>query len=495
MPLRPAVAGIVLCTAPAAVIAGDTLPSASSQDHAWFIVERATPTHEVELLHHARTMDGPFYDKGLPLPRMPEAMAAWRNRLWLIFGTPTRREIFTTQVRWNPSLGAWYHEPRDRLRAVTPLMGFGTLVDATATADGPVVLMMPDTPDRAVLLRLLDRQWVQVPLPGACAPGPGSHLFAGGDRGEQLVLVEPADRGNATVHWRDARGRWTRSEVAVSAGRIRTLTGVWPAIAMIAQGTDPGVTEVSYLRPSSRLHLTGFATPGGAWTVFGVRDGLRLVELVAGTRLTMRRIDPVSGAVGEPHPMSYQPLMTSRILHRPLLIAVTVTALMVVLLFKPPPNSATVSLRPTQVVLRPWSRVVAVGVDGAGAAVVTLLMLRCRPQDLMHLPLWTPDLAQSIPFLVMLGLTVVHSTVTELSTGRTLGKVLVGGRVVAADGSAPRARAILIRNMFKLLVLLIPVLAVVGLLNPHVQGLGDSMAGTVVVGEIPGSSQRPANDR
>ena len=179
--------------------------------------------------------------------------------------------------------------------------------------------------------------------------------------------------------------------------------------------------------------------------------------------------------------MSYQPLMTSRILHRPLLIAVAVTALMVVLLVRPDPDRATVSLRPNQVVLRPWSRVVAVSVDGAVAAVVTILVLGCRPQDLIYLPLWTTDLAESVPFLVMLGFTVAHSTVTELGTGRTLGKALVGARVVATDGSRPAARAILIRNMFKLLVLLIPVLAVVGLLNPHVQGLGDSLAGTVVV--------------
>jgi len=154
-----------------------------------------------------------------------------------------------------------------------------------------------------------------------------------------------------------------------------------------------------------------------------------------------------------------------------------------------------VSLRPTQVVLRPWSRVVAVSVDGAAAAAVTILVLGCRPQDLLYLPLWTPDLAKSAPFLVMLGLTVVHSTLTELGTGRTLGKAVVGGSVVAIDGSPAAARAILIRNMFKFLVLLIPVLAVVGLLNPHVQGLGDSIAGTVVVRQVGGTSQGGPNDR
>ena len=483
---------MVLCAAPAAVFAGEALLSASSQDHAWFIVDRDTTTRQLELFHHARTMDGPYYDKGLGLPRMPEAMAAWGDRLWLIFETPTRREIFTTQVRWNAAVGAWFHEPPGRLRSATPLEEPGMLVDASATAEGPLVLMVQD--DRAVLWRLLNRKWERVPLPAESNLGPNCHIEACGVRGEQLVLVEPVERGTATVHWRDAGGTWIRSEVPAGPGRVRTLTGVGPAIAMVTRGADPGTTEVSYLRPSRRLHLTVFDTPVGDWTLFGVRDGLLVIERQEEGWLSMRRIDPVSGTVGEPHRMTYQPLMTSRILHRPLLIAVAVTALMVVLLFKPDPK-ATVSLRPTQVVLRPWSRVVAVSVDGAAAAAVTILVLGCRPQDLLYLPLWTPDLAKSAPFLVMLGLTVVHSTLTELGTGRTLGKAVVGGSVVAIDGSPAAARAILIRNMFKFLVLLIPVLAVVGLLNPHVQGLGDSIAGTVVVRKVAGTSQRGPNDR
>ncbi len=484
---------MVLCAAPAAAFAGETLLSASSQDHAWFIVDRGTTTQQLELFHHARTMDGPYYDRGLGLPRMPESMAAWGDRLWLIFETPTRREIFSTQARWNPAVGAWFHEPHGRLRSATPLEEPGTLVDTSATAEGPVVLMVQD--DTAVLWRLLNRKWEQVPLPPESDLGPACHLEACGVRGEQLVLVEAVGRGTATVHWRDAGGAWIRSEVPAGPGRVRLLTGVGPAIAMVAQGADPGTTEVSYLRPSGRLPLAVFDTPVGDWTVCGGRDGLLVIERQEEAWLSMRRIDPVSGTVGEPQRMTYQPLMTSRILHRPLLIAVAVTALMVVLLFKPDPKRTTVSLRPSQVVLRPWSRVVAVSVDGAAAAVVTILVLRCRPQALLYLPLWTPDLAKSVPFLVMLGLTVVHSTLTELGTGCTLGKAVVGGFVVATDGSPVSARAILIRNMFKFLVLLIPVLAVVGLLNPHVQGLGDSIAGTVVVRKVAGTSQRGPNDR
>jgi hypothetical protein len=216
----------VLCAAPAAVIAGEALPSASSGDHAWIIVDHAASTQGLELFHHARTMDGPYYDKGLRLPRMPEAMEAWGNRLWLIFETPTRREVFTTQARWNQAVGAWFHDPHDRLRAATPFEQPGTLLDATATARGPMVLMVQD--DRAVLWRLLDRKWEPVPLPAGSDFGLGCHLVACGVGGEQLVLVEPVVRGTATVHWRDAGGVWINSVLPAGPGPVRTLTGVGP---------------------------------------------------------------------------------------------------------------------------------------------------------------------------------------------------------------------------------------------------------------------------
>ena len=81
-----------------------------------------------------------------------------------------------------------------------------------------------------------------------------------------------------------------------------------------------------------------------------------------------------------------------------------------------------------------------------------------------------------------------YTDVADLRTGK-----IIELDLAISDPAA--ARAILIRNMFKFLVLLIPVLAVVGLLNPHVQGLGDSIADTVVVRQVGGTSQRGPNDR
>ncbi len=126
---------------------------------------------------------------------------------------------------------------------------------------------------------------------------------------------------------------------------------------------------------------------------------------------------------------------------------------------------------------------------------VSLIVLGCPLVELFWWPLWTADLSASGPFLVMIGLTVLHSTLTELTTACTLGKKLVGAKVVTGEGARPSARAIIARNALKVIVLLIPVLAVFAILTPHLQGLGDQVARTVVVREQSGDDDEMPKDR
>ena len=78
---------------------------------------------------------------------------------------------------------------------------------------------------------------------------------------------------------------------------------------------------------------------------------------------------------------------------------------------------------------------------------------------------------------------MAHSSVSELLTGKTLGKAMVGARIARLDGTSPRIEQLLLRNFLKCFVLLVPPLALFSLFNPHLQGLPDVAAGTVVVHE------------
>ncbi len=508
-----ATACMVCCLTPAAP-AAQRLMSVSSGDHAWFIVERCAAEPRFELHHHARTMDGPHYNKGLPLPRMPKAMAAWGNQLWLIFEAQGLREVFTVHVHHNPILGAWRHQPPDRLRAVARLDTAGELVAAAGTPQGPLVLLRPSQRARAGvrasagsvaaepvldhprLMHLDGRRWREIPLPDAFDPGVGCRLVVVDARGRRILLLDaPTDAGVTVAHWRDPDGGWTRNDVPVGPGKLLDVTSVGPAIALVLRGAGPDLVEVAFMRPWQLLPLTELDTPAGPWTVFGLSGRLALVEFSNRREVSMRRIDPVTGSVSASRPMTPEPLKTGRLLFRPLLFAVAITALMLVLLFRPEPGAAAVTLPATQELMGPMSRLLGAGIDMAVAAGLTLAVLGCSARDLLDLPLWSADIARTVPFLVVAAITIAHSTLSEMATGRTLGKMLLGGRVVSLDGSRPQPLAILIRNGFKMVVLLIPVLAVAALLNPNAQGLGDNLARTVVVTEVRRGADPEPNDR
>jgi len=497
--------GAIACACGAAHAAG-SLPAASSDDHLWFVVRTGA---RLDLRHYARDADGPYYTRGLTLAVNNrddiEAMAAWGSQLWLVFaprpGDMTQRETFTVQVRRNPALEGWYYEPHDHLRAVTSIEGTGSVAGLVGTADGPVAMIVDRGPPQAGggggrLLQLRGRQWHDIPMPQVPRPDAWQLGTAGAD-GRVLILIGGPDRpgGPATVHRRNAEGAWSAGEVPVASQRLRSLARVGPQVALIMDAEPAPGVEIAYMRPDMLLPLARFAPPGGRWSVQGVRDGLRLIGQATQGEVTISRIDPISGEVGSRQVMRPQPLMAGRVLHRPVLLALGITALMVIVLFKPRGSAAPVVLPVNMVTLGPLPRLMAVAVDLGVSGVVSLIVFRCPPVELFWWPLWTADLSASAPFLVMIGLTVLHSTLTELIAACTLGKKLVRAKVVTAEGARPSARAIFARNALKVIVLLIPVLAVFAVLTPHLQGLGDQVARTVVVREQTEDEDEPPKDR
>ena len=267
--IRATATACVLCCLTPTASAAERLMSVSSGDHAWFLVDRSAAEPRFELHHYARTMDGPHYNTGLPLTRMPKVMAAWGNQLWLIFETAGHREVFTVQVHHNPLLGVWQHKPPDRLRAVARLETPGEIVAAAGTPRGPLVLVRPSSRSRAgvraadgsvaaepvldhpLLMHLDGRRWREIPLPDAFDPGRRCRLIVGGPRGGRILLIDAAtDAGVTAAQWRDPDGGWTRNDVPVAPGKLLDVTSVGPAIVLVLRrGADPNMLEIAYMRP------------------------------------------------------------------------------------------------------------------------------------------------------------------------------------------------------------------------------------------------------
>lgn len=81
----------------------------------------------------------------------------------------------------------------------------------------------------------------------------------------------------------------------------------------------------------------------------------------------------------------------------------------------------------------------------------------------------------------VIALVILPITVETLTRGRSLGKLIIGARIVRDDGGSIQFRHALIRGLVGVLELWMTsggLAAIVGLLNPKAKRLGDMMAGT-----------------
>ncbi len=132
---------------------------------------------------------------------------------------------------------------------------------------------------------------------------------------------------------------------------------------------------------------------------------------------------------------------------------------------------------------RVWIRLSAAAVDALPWLVgltFAYLRVQTKPQDSLLFALGLmPEQ------LIGVGVYLLHTTISELVTGRTIGKKLFGLRVVNLTGERPAVGAILIRNAMRIIdiALLYPFLLPILLLlfTPLRQRAGDAAAGTMVV--------------
>ncbi len=86
-----------------------------------------------------------------------------------------------------------------------------------------------------------------------------------------------------------------------------------------------------------------------------------------------------------------------------------------------------------------------------------------------------------VPGMVAIGVVVLHTTLLELLTTRSIGKWATGLRVVGLDGEQPRPWQLLVRGVLKIFDLVAYLLLILPLISPYRQRLGDLVARTVVV--------------
>ena len=91
------------------------------------------------------------------------------------------------------------------------------------------------------------------------------------------------------------------------------------------------------------------------------------------------------------------------------------------------------------------------------------------------------SLEAMVPGLVIIGLVILHTTLLEALTGRSLGKWVTRLRIAGLDGQRPRLWQVLVRGGLRVFDLLAYPLLILVVISPYRQRLGDMVGRTVVV--------------
>lgn len=470
---------------------------ASAQEHLWFIVKDSNTPATWRLMHHALGMDGPYARVARTLEYMPLALAAREDQVLLLMPPTVERgsslDLLRLRIQHNPAMGTYFDLPLDGwdvLASVPREPPFGGL--AFSGAEEPLALLLPDKrlsagvtrtrgsrkeePRPARLIRQVGFDWVDVPLPAELLERAQQSLLPAVGLSDAVILDADAE-GKARLH-RLVNGNWTIESPPIErASILRVASSEGRLVYAVLK--ESGTVSIRVERGDSLLEIAETPQPDGQWGLASTGEALLILETDEAGTIRVRTIDSIQGTVGDPVEWIRPPLEVSDWLHLPLIGMLVVGALLAIVLFRPselPDAPLRAGVKPM-----PLSRrMVALAIDFIPGVVLALLLFETDLASMASIPLWSSELAFAGPGLVIIGVTIFHETVSELIWHRSFGKFLMGGRVLASDGSSPGSGAILLRQLFKTVVLYAPILAIFVILSPAFQGIPETVSRTVV---------------
>jgi uncharacterized RDD family membrane protein YckC len=281
---------------------------------------------------------------------------------------------------------------------------------------------------------------------------------------------------------------WRTVAVDGIPGRLRAAVGHGDQVVVLTDNPDGREWRVTIGRPNGSLQAGVVAQPRGACVVVEFNGGVQLLSRAKGEDPVLQRVLLPQATLDVEMPLTRQPPGSRSIWAMAIVFAAVVGGVLVVLVLRPGSRQPVKLEAPWQQ-LSVGSRLLALVFDALPAAIVTVMSMDVQPADLARIPLMSPDFADSWPYIVMVLLTVGHSGLSELAFGRSLGLMFVEGAIRTTGGAPASGRQILLRNLVKLLILVIPPLAVFALVSPNLQGLHDSLSRTVVAHKAEGDGE------
>lgn len=500
---RAALAAILLMLASA--LAGaqsppERDPSRGEFRHGW-LVARSLVGGGVTLVHlpprSGPDAGGTVAGQALPqrtLGTMPSAMASWEERVFVLYPTGARIEVYSIRAVAGGVRGYWVLEPSAGAAAEPALSAPGeALHDAAVTSEGLCVL----TADSGWRLwRLEGGSWESLEPPRDLGMDATSvvRLVRGDGR---LRLLRS---GEQTELWtRAVDGGWEREMLPFRLTGECLSVFSWGDEVCVASWSETNGLEVWSGRDTSvrLVHEPSMLRPTDLTSFDGGRRIAALLTLrneqAQGIKDPIARWEIAEFSVG-----------TGRLLYRGELragdwmsvdlhvIGLAMVALMlgVVFYLLQPTGREPALVMPSGFALAsPGTRVVAAMIDAAiTASLVGLVSGHGVLEILLVAPLLqTPGgLLAAVAFIAG---GAAYTTLAEWGSGRTLGKALVGCRVVSIDPNRPRPGLLRTasRNVFRWMF---APWALVGMTSLDMRHRGDRVAGTVVAVWIDGRDER-----
>lgn len=327
------------------------------------------------------------------------------------------------------------------------------------------------------------------PLPSQLTASPPQAMSLAVVEGDPVLAVLGEDAQVRIARWREQRWESLGQVDATDAAQMKLIGGSVAPTIWLAPAAGAGALHLyqdGAWSPPKALAIADHV-PRAPDRTLAHAQNLRLA-FVQDAKLVEQAFGPAGQPIGSPtvlptlQPSAEPPAM------RWLTTAAAAMLMMVVIgSIRRPELPDTVP----GVTLAPLSyRFMAGMIDALPLAVATVLLSRDVPnpeptvEELMA--------AVGYPFYISLGIYFLHTWLSEQLFSRTIGKFIFGLRVVTVAGVRPGAGAIFIRNILRLVDVMIMIPLVLVLFSPLKQRVGDVAARTIVV--MDAAVSKPSDD-
>lgn len=496
-------------------------------------IEGAVPTWA--LMHHATEEPAPTERLVMRFPIEPAAIAAERDRVVVIARAEAGQQgaglfVTTMYAAKNEAVGHWFTLPRGApiVLPAPPVDGdvrgaavagdtlgllvrvrrsqsgeperlwFGTL--ACESEAGRAWKEQPLPPlDRAEPMHLLTRAWYvgvgsvasgSVPAGPAGSSGGGSGA-ASGASSFALLGSHPGDGASMLMVLR--QGLWVEESVQRAGAAIAArgvlggfeVAGRLVITERVRSDHPVGRVRLGLVRERVLQPWAEFDEPERPWMVGPFGDRAVVLEIGDRARASTGMLGFSDGGPGQAIALAPPGFASGSWIHLPILGILSVGLVLAAVIF-----GAEAYLDTARGVGRPdrkargavlSRRALALFIDMLPGLVGVWFFVRGTPFDLLRIPAFQPDLAACVPALVVFGTGWVVASVGDVVFGRSMGKRVVGLRIMSVHGGPASFGRRALRSLVSVIPIMSPLVMLVALLNPRGDGPAEMLTRTAVV--------------